>query len=301
MATQLSGEATYPAFLQRLLTRESGIDPTKFDWYCKNLDIPVCNFCHVERPGRVVRDFVTGQPITSCMSVTSFFRSLGVSDRFDPIDNSCLVGMRYAAINPFGFVGYQFGEAILISTGYYQPKTVLVEHRGNLVEVETYYFGSVDPATWARKRRTAVYEIPASRKIILATDVNEWTGTFTGLDDIHDLADLLEPSNQELVIRNVMSYQAKTLLKGIFNQNSPTEVIDRPVMHFLNRCIERLGSDITFSSLLAGAHLCGPFAVLAYPSMHHSIKDEIGTTIEDYFRYFAGFETPFINEPDVSR
>jgi hypothetical protein len=175
------------------------------------------------------------------------------------------------------FVGYQFGESALISSGYYRPEVVhLRDDRGRRRRYESYYFGSVADATWRGGRTEAVYRLPGTERTILATDVNRWRGTFTGKHGIFTLADFKDPARQELAMRDHLRAN-HALLARTFSRH-------RPAVRSL--CC-------TWSGLLAAAHLCGPHAAAAFALTAKSAADGFETRIETYFTEFNGFETPY--------
>jgi hypothetical protein len=185
--------------------------------------------------------------------------------------------MQYAATNALGFVGYQFGESALISSGYYRPELVRMrDDRGRERWFETYYFGSVADATWRDGRTEVVYRIPGTKKTIVATDVNRWHGTFTGKNGIFHLEDFKVPKHQEIVIRDHLQAN-RAVLVDILSRR-------RPGVRSA-RC--------TWSGLLAAAHLCGANAAAAFVLNGTSAKDEFKTDIQTYFSTFGDFETPY--------
>src|SRR5450755_1652514 len=138
------GKGTFEEFLAKLLAAESGIDPAKFAAYVREYESPVIWYPCVTAPGRVIRDTVSGSPRFERMSVSNYFKALGVHDLFDPSAPACIRDMQYAATNALGFVGYQFGESALISTGYYRPEVVHQrDGRARKRAYDSYYSGSV--------------------------------------------------------------------------------------------------------------------------------------------------------------
>lgn len=113
---------TFDEFLAKLLARESGIDPALFPWYVREFGSPVLAYPAVTAPGRGIRDARTGRLTFRPVTVAHYFEALGVRDDFDSCDADCIEVMQHASTNALGFIGYQFGESILIDAGYYRPE-----------------------------------------------------------------------------------------------------------------------------------------------------------------------------------
>lgn len=273
---------TFTDFLASLLAFESGVDAAKFDWYVENYHAPVMSYPKVIWPGRVVRDFETGDISFEMIPVQEYFTSLGVGELFDANDPSCIHRMQYRVVNALGFVGYQLGEGILITTGYYTPEEITIEAE----KLERYYSGSAPTSLWQHGCREARYKLPGTDKWIMATDVNCWRGTFTGKDNIHSFADLLQPDRQELVMREIVSHNYHCI-------NEELKERGLTLQSALRRFFSAEASAYTLSGTLAAAHLCGPYGVLELFLSGAQAKDEFGTSIMQYLADFADYETPY--------
>ena len=269
------GERGFDQFLAELLSTETGIFPSKFNWYVENLNKPVVRSVRVTAPGRVFRDR-TGQIETECISVRAYFTNLGVFDLFDPHDPRCLRLMQYRAINALGFVGYQIGEGALIDSGYYIPARVAVGD----ANYESYYSGEVDPTMWSNGKRAQLYAFRNGTKTIFATDVNRWEGRFTGQEGVVSLEHLKNPELQERVIRRIIDRNLVTIESGL-----------RQAGTTLREAAKKL--DASVASVIAMAHLGGPFAALAALGRREFSSDEIGTSLQEYLNAFRSFETPY--------
>ncbi|MGW5690908.1 hypothetical protein ACWEWX_08085 [Streptomyces asiaticus] len=259
------------AFSRRLLDLESRLDSRNLRWYSDNLDEPVLDYWRVERPGRLVRDPVTGAPVTERITIAEFLSRTGVAGLFAERDTVGITAVQAAVINPWGFVGFQFGEALLIDLQYYRPVRVAVVLDGEEVKVPSYYAPALPEGTWRGGTTSHVHRDEGIGGYRVGTDVNEWRGTFTGRDGIHSFADLRRFDNQLAVLRRALRHNAA----------------------LLNRHFAKSGRDLWSStepspaSLLGAAHLCGPYGVLAYLDNSSRPADEAGTSITAYLRAFS--------------
>jgi hypothetical protein len=281
---------TFEDFLRVLLAVESGIDPARFSWYVAHYDVPMLAYPRVSEPGRVVRDYETGQLCVERVTIREYFKSIGVDHLFTPDDSSCIPAMQYASKNALGFVGYQLGEEALIATGYYLPERVLTA-AVQPSERPRHFVGGLPASTWARGRRMSLERSP-QYGVVLATDVNEWTGAFTGRRGVVSIAQLGACYAQELIVRDLFDHNFAMLTKRV------------DISRFLNRSIAELdrptGADridslviITLSGLLAACFLCGYQRVEEFLLRGATSADEFGTAIEDYLQVFSGYDAPY--------
>jgi hypothetical protein len=272
-------------FLAHLLARESGLRPECFDWYKCNIDKMAFHYPVVVTPGLPVRHPNNGALILEQMTVRQYFATLGVDHLFVADDPQCLRSMQYAAINALGFVGYQFGERILIEHGYYRAACRRVDVGGEERWVECYYSGAV--TAWRPGAKQVLHQDGAGR-IFVPTSTNEWRGDFLGKNDIWSLDDLRRADAQERVIRDVLTdidqHLADALAaRGIADPHGLPIVrsilIAPELPHVSLRC--------TRAGLLACAHLCGVQPVLDL--LDHGIVrvDEFGTSMIDYMLEFT--------------
>ena len=111
---------------------------------------------------------------------------------------------------------------------------------------------------------------------------NDWTGTFTGRDNVYSIQDFLNnPKAQE---NAQISYKKRQwlYLKAVG--------ADKFLGKFIN------GYMITQSGLLAGAHLKGAGGVIEYlkSSGRANPKDAFGTSVESYMKNFSGYDVSSI-------
>ena len=86
--------------------------------------------------------------------------------------------MSYRSTNTLGFVGYQFGEALLIDLGYYD---------------DDLFYGN-------------------------GAATNTWDGTWTGKNGVTSLEDFMTKQAQEVAIQEAFGYNLKIIQEGLANQ-----------------------------------------------------------------------------------
>lgn len=102
---------------------------------------------------------------------------------------------------------------------------------------------------------------------------NTWGGRFkNGLSSYQDLLD------------NVNQIQEKIIIEA-FLMNK--EIIEEA----LGTKIHKISEEYTASGIIAGAHLCGPYAVIKYFQNGASAADEFGTRLEEYMEEFSDYVT----------
>ncbi len=83
--------------------------------------------------------------------------------------------MAYRSMNSFGFVGYQFGEALLIDLGYYDDDV---------------YYGN-------------------------GASTNTWDGTWTGKNGVNSLEDFMTKAAQDVAIEEEFGFNLKHIEEGL--------------------------------------------------------------------------------------
>lgn len=270
------------SFLHSFIAFESGIDPLRCDWYRENLSRPVLTYWRVLRPGELRRDFVTGNAVREPVTIKEYFCRIGVGSLCNELSVEALDRAMYQVINPWGFIGCQLGEALLIDTGHYRPRVVEVEspNRASLT-YERYYSGECPSSCWAEGRSERVISL-ASGKAIIGTHTNEWAGSFTGLDGVYSLNDLMKGDVQLLVLKRTMKVNFHRLETALSEKGQSTcEALER-----INRKRSR---QVGRSGLAAAMHLCGVWAVADYLCHSTPAQDETGTTLVSYLDRFGAF------------
>ena len=107
---------------------------------------------------------------------------------------------------------------------------------------------------------------------------NDWTGIFTGKDNVYSIQDFLNNPKAQENAQKVFKKKQWSYLKAVG--------ADKYIGLFIN------GYKITPSGLLAGAHLKGAGSVLDYlqSSGKNISKDGFGTSIESYIKDFADYD-----------
>jgi hypothetical protein len=291
-STTVFASGSFQNFLDQMRSFESGIDPAKASFYQQNLDNPVYNYAQVTAPGEIVRHPVTGSMVSEPTTIREFFTKLGVISLYNEsaTDQAAMFRqMQYNSLNAWGFIGYQLGEAVLISAGYYSPRQV----QDGTDLLDSYYIFMPD-STWANGVKQARSEIPGSGgNYIMATDTNLWLGDFVGKNGVNSFSDLRIPDKQEVVIRDVMR----------FNYGVMSELLAKANMTWAQALAKSWpGTDdqgnpvtvqATMSGLLAAAHLRGAWGTADLLINNNITCDELGTCITTYIRKFGGFDTIF--------
>ncbi|WP_372572754.1 hypothetical protein [Ruegeria jejuensis] len=105
-------------------------------------------------------------------SVTDFFPT---HSRWGDLSDDEWQAMSYRSMNSLGFVGYQFGEALLIDLGYYQ---------------DDLFYGN-------------------------GAATNTWDGTWTGKNGVHSLEDFMTGAAQEHAIQEAFGYNLQVIETGL--------------------------------------------------------------------------------------
>lgn len=268
------------AFFEDLRAYESGIDPDRHDWYVAHVDIPVLYYPNVARPGRVLRDVVTGRHQLVPMTIAQYFSALGVYDLFDSGDPSCLRRMQYRAINAWGYVGYQVGEECLSDVGYYELESFSIDFPSGGARIRRFHRGGMDPQVWSNGRT----EVFLANERIIVTDVNCWGGRFTGKNGVNSFEDLRQPEAQEMIIREAVASNLRKVVETL-------GLTGAQLHDYLAR--ERIWAGrrvrCSLSGVIACCHLLGPQATAAFLSSSQVTCDELGTSILDYMTRFGNY------------
>lgn len=253
-------EDTADGFFRLLLNVESNISPDE--------PLPAeVDYWAVEAPGRLRRNPADGKAVPERITFSAFLDRTGVAGLASGPGG--LAVAQYAVINPWGFVGYQFGEALLIDLQYYRPAVETVTVEGQSMPLPSYYASALPESTWQHGRTRQVFYDEAANIVRVGTDVNTWQGTFTGRDGVSCLADLRTRAGQLAVLRNSLRHNAAIVEKRLPGLWSP----------------ERPGPPA--AAVMAAAHLCGPWALLDHLERGTMPADETGTMLTTYLRQFA--------------
>ena len=289
----LNQKKTYADFLTAIRTFESSIDPKRALWYAANYNNPTVQpYQKVEYPGRVIRDD-KGNPEVSTTSIKGYFEKIGVDKLYTPgsVDPRMFYKMQYSVINFLGFVGYQFSEQDLWALGYYTNYD-----QSGLPKI----YSDVPNSTWANGVRSVVMKVDGFG-LSRVTDVNTWTGKFTGKNGIHSFEDFKDPTKQDFIAKDHFKYKYDKIVSALASKGKKISDYIGTKLYW-DKCKPPISPPpggrsnevtVTMSGLLAGAHLRGAAGVAALLIDHENHQDEIGTTILQYVQDFGGYQTPF--------
>lgn len=277
---------SFDGFLDNLRGFESGIDPAKAAWYAANYNNPTAiSYPDVTTPGHAVRD-ANGNFINQTMSVKEYFQTLGVDQFYNPAtpnDPAMLETMQYHSTNFIGFLGYQVGEAVLISAGYYAPTIDAA------TGYDKYYVWVGNNSIFANGVTEAQYLQDGATTPLIATSINRWEGTFTGKNGVNSLDDLKDTAKQEVVIRDVMAFNVGVISDLLEAANMTwTQALAKTWTMPDGTVVQS-----TMSGILASAHLRGAWGTAALLIHNQDSTDENGTSIKTYMKLFGGFDTIF--------
>ena len=107
---------------------------------------------------------------------------------------------------------------------------------------------------------------------------NDWSGIFTGKDDVFSINDFLNNPIAQENAQIIFKKKQWGYLKAVGADKYTGRIIK--------------GTKITQSGLLAGAHLKGAGAVIEYLKSDGTkfAKDAFGTSVESYIKQFSGYD-----------
>jgi hypothetical protein len=280
---------TFKNYLSSIREFESGIFLEKFNWYIENYNKPIIKYPRTTAVGQVAREDETGKVIYDTLTVKEYFSTLGVNEYFDFSCSNCLNTMQYKVINPWGFIGYQIGEAILISTGYYKPKLVGIDDQSELFE--KYYLYLSNDLIWRNGNKETIYTIPNTQKKIIVTDVNRWEGSFTGKNGVNSVDDLMDCNKQDIIFVDILRYNYIILEYEFLKRDIKIiDLINKSKVFYTNFDKDELKINLTLSGILSTAHFSGAYGVLNLLIDGKSNLDEFGTSSIKYLEKFSGYE-----------
>ncbi|WP_419933229.1 hypothetical protein [Candidatus Poriferisodalis sp.] len=297
---------SYEDFIDAVWIYESDIDPSQQSYYNENWKLPVVPpYPEVSYPGRVIRD-LAGDPVYSnSLTVEQFFEVIGIADLYSPDDpNPDWKLIQSNVINYLGFVGFQFQESDLVDLGYYKFDTVTFmqnTYPAHYIDVPNHY--------WANGVRAFLAEPPLAsvptwaRDVVMFSDEN-----FTGKNGIASYKDFTTPDKHILVIKDHFENKYHGIVTGLADRGKTLQEYLGTYVYWdqLDPSVSpppggRANKvEITMSGLLAGAHLRGAAGIVSLLVDHKNPSDENGTYILQYVQDYAGYDTPYGNDPIVS-
>lgn len=248
-----------------ILQIKSDLDRRHLPAYQGREPLMTIDFWDVEEPGRLRRSWADGSAVRTAVTPAEHLRQLGLDPTVLVDGEGGFLAAQYASINPWGFMGLGFGEAVLIDLGYYTAQEVLATVDDEQVAVPSYHAGELPDETWRSGRRSHTYFDESSAQWRVGTDVNCWAGSFTGKDGVQHVRDLREAPAQHAVLRSSMRRNA----------------------NILDRFLRRHGDDLwtwhrgglSTAALLAASHLTSPYAVIAQLRGREERVGGAGTTL----------------------
>lgn len=284
MSQKLS-EGSMSLYLE-LLRAESGISSEVLERVRRRPDEFLAYHPRVRFPGRVVRDFNSGSPISEAMTGRQWLLSVGIEE----VPESLLPNEweRYAVkvVNALGFRGVQFGESAMTALGLYVPVVVNV----NGVRVPRYYDYVFSDSVWAGGVVERLCRDEHGTPKFMCTDVNRWDGEWTGRIGVFHLSDLCDVSKHLAVACALWAFNVRRTFEYLRVRSSTCllESLEEPCS-VLGR---RVGFHVSLPGLVAGMHLVGPNRMMRFLRGGDSPSDEYGTDVILYLKKFSTYGLP---------
>ncbi|UWR47506.1 calcium-binding protein [Phaeobacter inhibens] len=160
--------------------------------------------------------------------------------------------MAYHSTNSLGFVGYQFGEALLIDLGYYRD--------------DVYYLGG--------------------------DTINRWDGTWTGKNGVNSLDDFKTHAAQDTAINEAFGYNFEMLTHYLGQQGRSIADYVGETVSYRDVNGAMVDVTLSLTGLMAAAHLRGASGLATLLLSDTASTDEYGTSILKYVKDFGGYDSP---------
>ncbi len=160
--------------------------------------------------------------------------------------------MAYRSTNSLGFVGYQFGEALLIDLGYYDDDV---------------YYGN-------------------------GAAKNTWDGTWTGKNGVDSLEEFMTAKAQNVALAEAAGHNLKIISEGLERAGESLEDYLGTTRSYLDVGGQSVEVTLTLSGIVAAAHLRGAYGTLDLLLRDNVTTDEYGTSILRYIDQFGGYRFP---------
>lgn len=164
--------------------------------------------------------------------------------------------MAYQSTNSLGFVGFQFGEALLIDLGYYD---------------DTVYYGA-------------------------GATTNTSDGTWTGKNGIESFAELKTKDAQSVAIQEAFGLNLSIIEEGLSNSGQSLDNILGTTSTYTNSDGTTETVVLTLTGTMAAAHLRLAYGTLNLLQNGAVYPDEYGTSILQYIDQFGGYDSPTIEQ-----
>ncbi|WP_424975639.1 hypothetical protein [Dinoroseobacter sp. S124A] len=164
--------------------------------------------------------------------------------------------MSYRSTNSLGFVGYQFGEALLIDLGYYDD--------------DVYYLGG--------------------------DTINRWDGDWTGKAGVTSLDDFMTAEAQEVAIQEAFGFNLQIIEQQLGYQGYSLDDFIGETFTYQDVDGSTVSVEITVTGLMAASHLRGAFGTVNLLLGGGASTDENGTSILRYIEEYGGYDSPSVDE-----
>lgn len=223
---------TFSNFLDALLAFESGWDRERYD-------------------DGIIQDWQLTQWAGG--PVTEFFPDYS---SWNDLNDTEWETMAYQSTNSLGFVGFQFGEALLIDLGYYD---------------DTVYYGA-------------------------GASSNTWDGTWTGKNGVTSLDEFKTKAAQSVAIQEAFGFNLSIIEDGLANSGQSLDDFLGTSSTYTAADGTTKTVELTLTGIMAAAHLSGAYGTLNLLQNGAVSTDEYGTSILQYIDQFGGYDSPSINQ-----
>ena len=219
-------------FMNDLLAYESGWDRSRYD-----------------------RGIITDQQLNTWArgSVRDFFPDYG---SWGDLSETEWQQMACRSMNSLGFVGFQFGEALLIDLGYYQD--------------DSYYLNGESE--------------------------NLWDGAWLGQHGVDSLDDFLRYDVQSRAMQEAFGYNLFLLDEMLAGAGLDLADYVNRSLTVRQDGGARVEVELTLTGILAAAHLRGASGLRDLIVEGAVTTDEYGTSILQYIEQFGGYDSPGVSD-----
>ena len=186
-------------------------------------------------------------------SVREFFPQY---DSWGELTDAEWATMSYRSANSLGFIGYQFGEALLIDLGYYED--------------DVYYLGG--------------------------DTKNRWDGTWTGKNGVDSLETFMTAEKQEVAIQEAFGFNLQIIETQLGYQGLSLDDFIGETFTYRDVDGSEVAVEISVTGLMAAAHLRGAFGTVNLLLGGGASTDENGTSILRYIETYGGYDGPTVSE-----
>ncbi|MEO9779827.1 MAG: hypothetical protein ABJH07_24645 [Sedimentitalea sp.] len=185
--------------------------------------------------------------------VTDFYPTYS---RWNDLNDAEWETMAYQSTNSLGFVGFQFGEALLIDLGYYD---------------DTVYYGA-------------------------GASSNTWDGTWTGKNGVNSLDAFKTKAAQSVAIQEAFGFNLSIIEEGLSTSGQSLGDFLGTTSTYSAPDGTTQTVVLTLTGIMAAAHLRGAYGTLNLLQNGSVSTDEYGTSILQYIDQFGGYDGPTVDQ-----